>query len=383
MSCGLDRSAEPAGLPDPALLELLGILPDALLVADSHAEVIFANDRVTAMTGRPAQELLGHDLRSTLPLVDHRGADWWTHVDPWRPPNPDNSARPGVLDVPETALRLGGTLELLVTARIVRAGADATPDRVLVSLRLPAERPSTGAENAALISMMAHELRSPLTSVKGFTSSLLSHWDRFTDAQKRFMIETIDTDAGRVGRLISELLDLSRLDAGRMVIHPVPSDLRVLVERHFRREVARGVAPDRLRLVGEPGCQVLADPDRIEQVVSNLVENALRHGAGRVTVTICPEPGPAHGYRFGNLAGPAPPPIVQLVVDDEGEGVDEDLRDRIFDRYWHGSRRGSTGLGLYVVRGLVEAHAGSIRVRRAPSGGARFVVRLPAAGEAD
>lgn len=381
MTAGPDLPADPAAGLDRApvdLLELLDLLPDALIAADAHAVVVFANDRVAAVTGRPARDFLGQDLRSVLPLVDDRGRDWWARVDPWRRATTDLPPAPPENPQRETALRLGGGIEVLVTLRVARRDDSGPTDRVVVSLREPADRPRSGAESAALISTMAHELRSPLTSVKGFTSSLLAHWDRFTDEQKRFMIETIDTDAGRVGRLISELLDLSRLDAGRMAIHPVPLDLRVIVERHFRREAARGVAADRLRLVADPDCRVLADPDRIEQVVSNLVENALRHGAGRVTVTVCPEP----------VAPPDPadrpgPPVVQLVVDDEGEGVDEDLRDRIFDRYWHGSRRGSTGLGLYVVRGIVEAHSGWIRVGRAPSGGARFVVRLPAAVRPD
>jgi signal transduction histidine kinase len=104
------------------------------------------------------------------------------------------------------------------------------------------------------------------------------------------------------------------------------------------------------------------DPDKIEQVIGNLVENALRHGEGTVTVSVRP-------FESG----------AEVTVADEGEGIPEETASRVFTRFWRGgNRRGGTGLGLYIVKGLVEAHGGSVEVGRAPSGGAQFRFVLPA-----
>jgi signal transduction histidine kinase len=110
------------------------------------------------------------------------------------------------------------------------------------------------------------------------------------------------------------------------------------------------------------------DADKLDQVVGNLLENAVRHGSG--TVTICAEP-----IGEGDSSGPG----ASVTVTDEGEGIPQEARDRVFTRFWRSGRRGGTGLGLYIVRGLVEAHGGRIEVGQGPSGGARFRFVLPAA----
>jgi len=243
-----------------------------------------------------------------------------------------------------------------------------------VVMRDAEHRRRVEVNHAALISTVAHELRSPLTSVKGFSSTLLRRWERFTDEQKRLMIETIEADADRVTRLISELLDVSRIDAGRLQIRPQPIDVPAVFERHVERAVATGHERERFVLeVPDELPEVWADPDRLDQILANLVENALRHGEGSVTLAAHP----AH-EAVGENGGRRPlEGCVDLVVSDDGKGIDPAHRDLIFSRFWHGSGRGSTGLGLYVVKGLVEAHGGRILVENAPSGGAQFRFSLP------
>src|SRR5437868_8301545 len=108
--------------------------------------------------------------------------------------------------------------ELLVTASYVRDENHALRHFV-VCLRDNHARERTDRSRADLVSTVAHELRSPLTSVKGFTATLLAKWERFTDDQKKVMLETVNADADRVTRLLTELLDVSRIDAGRMEVH--------------------------------------------------------------------------------------------------------------------------------------------------------------------
>ena len=99
---------------------------------------------------------------------------------------------------------------------------------------------------------MAHELRSPLTGIKGFTATLLAKWDRFTEDQRRLMLEAVDSDADRLTRLIAELLDVARIDAGRLELRRVPTDLAALVRKRVeaqdrrrgrRRPLRRGASP--------------------------------------------------------------------------------------------------------------------------------------------
>jgi signal transduction histidine kinase len=216
------------------------------------------------------------------------------------------------------------------------------------------------------VSTVAHELRSPLTSVKGFTATLLAKWDRFSDEQKRLMLETVEADADRVTRLITELLDIARIDSGRLAIRRQAVDLGRVIDRHVAAMEARGEDPSRFVVVVSDGIpEMWVDADKLDQVLGNLLENALRHGAGTVTIEAAPDGDPATG--------------ASVTITDEGEGIPDEARDRVFTRFWRSGRRGGTGLGLYIVRGLVEAHGGRIEVGRGPSGGARFRFVLPAA----
>ncbi|MGK5449629.1 sensor histidine kinase, partial [Streptomyces radiopugnans] len=228
-------------------------------------------------------------------------------------------------------------------------------------------RRRTERSHAELIATVAHELRSPLTSVKGFTATLLAKWERFTDDQKRLMLETVDADADRVTRLITELLDISRIDSGRLEIHRQPVDMAAAVDRHIRAHIAAGRSEERFaRRIATPLPPLWADPDKIDQVLGNLLENAVRHGEGTVTIEV------ARARTKTGDEGTA------VTVSDEGPGIPEESMSRVFTRFWRGSKRGGTGLGLYIVKGIVEAHGGAITVGRSPAGGAEFRFTLPA-----
>jgi signal transduction histidine kinase len=333
-------------------------LPDGVVVADARGTVVAVNPAAARLLRTSADASLGRDLRAVLPLVDDQGRDWWQCTDPW-----------GGLDTrtrqPERVLQLPDGRDLLVTAAYVR-DPERRLQRLVVSLRDTHAREALERSRANLVSTVAHELRSPLTSVKGFTATLLAKWDRFDDEHKKLMLQTVNADADRVTRLITELLDVSRIDAGRLEMRRQVVDLEAAVRKAVAGRVAAGDGEDRFVLHVRAGLpETWADPDKLQQVVANLLENAVRHGDGTVTVVLQPA-------RVGDVDGS------EITVADEGPGIPEETAARVFTRFWRGNKRGGTGLGLYIVKGLVEAHGGTVVVDRAPSGGALFRVLLPA-----
>jgi hypothetical protein len=345
-------------------------LPDGVVVADEVGRVVVFNRAAARLTGLDPAEILGKFVFDVLPLRDADGRDWWLYADPYH-------GLPTRSRHPEKALFLTGGTEILVSVGYVRERHPAngvprsTPVRRLVlSLRGTEQRERIERSRADLVCTVAHELRSPLTSVKGFTATLLAKWGRFTDDQKRVMLETVNADADRVTRLITELLDVSRIESGRVEVHRELVDLPDRARKLIAGRVASGDAEDRFELEVRDGLpETWLDADKIDQILGNLVENAVRHGAGIVTIVV--EPAHLDGEE-GELDA------VAVSVRDQGEGISPDVAPRVFRQFWRGKRRGGTGLGLYIVKGLVEAHGGTIGVCRAPGGGAEFRFIMPA-----
>jgi signal transduction histidine kinase len=334
-------------------------LPDGLVVADEAGRIVCFNAAAARITAVTADLALGHDLVDVLPLEDLKGRRWWTLTDPYG----GLAIRGGQ---PERNLLLPGGREVLVSARYVREEPRGPVRRVVVSLRGTEARRRTERSHAELIATVAHELRSPLTSVKGFTRTLLRKWERFTDDQKLMMLETVDNDAGRLTRLIAELLDIARIDSGRLELRRQPVDIAAAVGRNVHAHISAGQPADRFLVhLAHPLPELWADPDKIDQVLGNLLENAVRHGEGMVTIEVAPAQ--AKDDRKGTA----------VTVSDEGPGIPEESLGRVFTRFWRGSKRGGTGLGLYIVKGIVEAHGGTITVGRGPGGGAEFRFILP------
>ncbi len=362
-------------------------LPDGVVVADEVGRIIVFNRVAARLTGLDPAEVTGKFVFDVLPLCDDDGRDWWVYADPYH-------GLPTRTRHPERSLCLADGTEVLVSIGYVRerdlnhgASRSCTVRRLVISLRGAEQRERLERSRAELVSTVAHELRSPLTSVKGFTATLLNKWGRFTDDQKRVMLETVNADADRVTRLITELLDVSRIESGRMEVHRQLVDLPDRARKIIAGRVAAGDAEDRFRLEVHGGLpETWLDADKIDQILGNLVENAVRHGAGIVTVVV--EPARMDGEAaLPPAVGLGVPDAASVSVRDQGEGISPEVAPRVFRRFWRGkprggSRRGQhgggTGLGLYIVKGLVEAHGGTIGVQCAPGGGAEFRFIVPA-----
>jgi signal transduction histidine kinase len=326
-------------------------LPDAVLVADEVATVTGANAAAEELLNRSADELVGRHISDALGLYDVEGRDWWSCVRPYD----GLSTRTRLV---ETSWFLPDAREVLVTARLVRAVPRGPVTQVVVCLRDGSVRRRSDRIRSDLVATVAHELRSPLTGVKGFTSTLLAKWDRFSDQQRRLMLETVDSDADRLTRLIAELLDVARIDSGRLTLRRQPVDLKAAVRTLLSSYPLGDNRTLALRLHDVP--EVWVDPDKLSQVLTNLLDNAVRHGDGEITVGVAPE-----GDR------------VDVWVEDCGTGVPPEMRERVFAKYWRHGERTGTGLGLYIVHGLVSAHGGEMRVESGDAGGARFRASFP------
>ena len=364
----------PAGKPEPpdftSGLVLADDLPDGLVIADRNGQVAVFNRAAARLTGISPAAAVGQDVRQVLPLRDNEDRCWWTMTQPYE----GLSTR---TRHPERPLYLPDGTELLVSVGYVRAPRGRGPregwsrepgavQRIAVTLRSAEQRMRLERSRADLVSTVAHELRSPLTSVKGFTATLLAKWPRFTDDQKKVMLETVNADADRVTRLITELLDVSRIESGRIEIHRELVDIPSRALKIISGRVAAGDSPDRYQVEIAPGVpETWLDVDKVDQILANLIENAVRHGAGTVTTVVEP-------------VAVAGAPGVAVAVRDQGPGIAPEVAPRVFGRFWRAKRRGGAGLGLFIVKGLVEAHGGEIIVQQAPGGGAEFRFTMPA-----
>lgn len=218
------------------------------------------------------------------------------------------------------------------------------------------------AEKNEFLAMVTHDLRTPLTMILGLGATLESHSDELPPERIRRMGGSIRGQAERISRLADDLFDISRLDTGALLISPRQVDLLRVVEG------ALNSVGDRSNVwVDIPaGVTVLGDARRLEQIVANLVENAIQHGAPPVEVSLA---------TIGDRGA-------ELTVVDHGPGVPPTLVPTLFNRLRTLSRpnrdrtRG-TGLGLALVKGLAEAMGGRISYERGPTGGAAFRLCIP------
>lgn len=218
---------------------------------------------------------------------------------------------------------------------------------------------------------VSHELRTPLTSIKGSIGLLAGGRPTIDEATAAELLDICGRNVERLATLIEDLLDLQRIESGRIEYDLRPVDLGQLV-RDACEEVT-GYAPAEkevaIEVVAAPSISIESDGDRLAQVLRNLLSNAIQHAPdrSRVAVGLSPEDGWA-----------------RLTVDDQGPGIPPDLREAVFDRFFQadGSTErwvAGTGLGLAICRAIVDDLGGSIAIEEADGGGCRAVVRLPLA----
>ena len=220
----------------------------------------------------------------------------------------------------------------------------------------------TNELRAALLQAVSHDLRTPLTAIRAAATTLLSddvEWDHATSHQ---MLQMIDDEAGRLNRIVANLLDMSRLQVGVVEVRRTPTDIGAIVGSAI---IGLHLPIDRVSIdIDETLPAVLADGPLLERAVANIIENAARAAPEGTTVEVT-------ATAVGDE--------IHLYVVDHGVGIPAELHDKVFQpfqRFGDQTNGTGVGLGLAVARGFIEAFDGRITIRETPGGGCTMIVAL-------
>lgn len=298
---------------------------------------------------------------------------------------------PEILDCVQIALESRESVErrpvTVLPGRIVALSAAPMPDGGAVIVMHDITRiEQVERTQREFVANVSHELRTPLTSIQGYVEMLLEEAEEaqgkvLTPAveRRREFLEAILKSARRMGRLTDDLLALARVESGERKISPQPIAVSILIEECL--EAVSGILKEKggtLAIVGDPpDTDVLADPDTILQIMSNLIENALNYGRGTDGWAVI-----EISASLLDATEQAPMPEVMIRVRDFGAGIASEHQDRLFERFYRVDKArsresGGTGLGLAIAHHLVEAQRGRIWVESELGKGSTFVFTLP------
>ena len=273
-----------------------------------------------------------------------------------------------VITVPD-----GRSVTTLVNATPIRSDEGETVS-VVVTLQDLTPLEELERQRAEFLGVVSHELRTPLASIKGSATTLKESANSLDPAEMDLFFRIIETQADQMSDLITDLLDMARIESGTLSVSPEPSDAAALVDR-ARNSFLSGGGRDNIRIDVEPDLPpVMADRRRIAQVIGNLLSNAARHSPESSAI---------------RLAAAQDGVQVAFTVGDDGTGLSDDLLPQLFRKFSRidgDDREGGiagSGLGLAICKGIVEAHGGRIWAEsEGPGLGSRFTFTLPAAAEA-
>lgn len=268
--------------------------------------------------------------------------------------------------------RLGLAAVMAVATGLTARGLVKERDRLRqMTAILDGRSADLSAANAALteaqraqsefVAITNHELRTPLTAIQGFSRTLRLRWEEMAEPARRAAVEAIDHQSRRLGELVEDILTVSSMRAGDLAVSPRPLHLRTWLEE------ALAITEVEAHIHCCPEVMVYGDPKRLLQVLVNLLTNAKKYGEAPYAVT-----GRAEGDR------------TIIMICDSGPGIAEEFQDRMYEEFTQASggetrTAGGYGLGLTIVRYLMRALGGTVTYRPAGSGGAEFVLDLPAA----
>ncbi|MBA2461361.1 MAG: GAF domain-containing protein, partial [Actinobacteria bacterium] len=335
---------------------ILGNVADGIVAVDRDGDVVLWNQAAERITGVPTTEALGRTPAQVLgrPLATEGAAGGRSRLVPIR--------------------RGAEEVWLSLSEAVMTDPAGAVAGRIYAFRDISDER-AVEQMKSDFVSTVSHELRTPLTSIYGFAETLLRQDVRFGEAERETFLRYIASESERLTSIVDRLLSVAQLEAGGMSVQMSETDVGKVVEEAVRSAETALSANDhhfRVVLADEP-LAAEADRDKLGQVLSHLLDNAVRYSPAGGTVTV--------GAR--RVAS-----MVEVRVEDEGVGISRAEQERIFRKFYRGESAsktvgaGETGLGLFLAEGLVGAMGGRIWVESDEGSGAVFALELPAAGGA-
>lgn len=341
---------------------------DAVIVTDCAGTITTTNPSFAKLVGAAVEELIGTSL-ANLVVAD------WEHAEEktlGQNINADNSEAESAGDTQAvTILSRTGSELIMPAARFPLFNQKSgKPDGHLTIIYV-IQANSLQQAQTEFVSTVSHELRTPLTSIKGFADTILRAGDRLDSSQQRRYVGIIKDQADRLTRLVEDLLAVSRLESKKLQLTIRALDLKEAIER-VQQNLADKAKKHSVIIQIPPGLTpVWADADRLEQILTNLIDNAIKYSQAGTTVTIT-----AKGIQDT-------PEMVEFSVCDQGVGIPEEHLPQVFSKFGRLDnplvrQTEGTGLGLYITRSLVLALGGQITVESVP-GSTTFTVKLPAA----
>lgn len=333
------------------LVETLAhLVAEGLIHADERHRVVRFNAAAERMLGYAASSVIGTDARALL----HESND----VDPF--------AAALALEPTNLQLVLRDTLGHPVRVRARCAGLirDAKTEAWILAFHTARRVDEIEQLKNELVSTISHELKTPLSAIKAYTATLRQNPSLY-EAHREEFLGVVEQQADRLARLVEDMLMVSRVESEQLLRHRVVVPVERILDAAVR-EIAADPVTHPIEWHVE-GVRVSGDPERLRDVLRNLIENAVKYSPRGGVVTI----------SAAEIEG-----FTQIEVRDEGIGIDDEHLPYIFDRFYRvesgaASSAGGSGLGLYIVNALVRAHGGTIDVRSAPGEGTTFTLRLP------
>ncbi len=331
---------------------------EGLLLLDERGRVQLANHAFVNLFELRG-ELTGKTILEVLRL--HELAEMVERLGPDRPWTSREMRMPGIVE-----------LWLRISAAAILSPEGKRQGTVLVFHNLTRLK-QLERTREEFIANVSHELRTPLSHIKGYVETLLDGAKNDPEVSTRFL-ETIARNAERLKLLIEDLLTISELESGRVKLNLQAVELRLIVGKVFDDFKARAESKTIVLANEVPDLPARADPGRLEQVLSNLVDNAIKYGrtGGRVLVG-------AQRAEDGK---------VEVLVKDDGPGLPAEALERVFERFYRVDKarsreQGGTGLGLSIVKHIIQGHGGRVWARSEPGKGATFFFTLPAVEQAE
>lgn len=353
----LERTILDLSLERDRLANVLQSLTDAVITFDADGRIVLANQQGEELLGRWGKL---HWEGESAPAAG-------------RLPEPLMAVYREVIESRRqltTKLHVGSGVWSVVMAPLYR---NDLLQGAVAALRDITEEDREEMLRRDFLANVSHELRTPLAMVQGYSEALIDDMAA-TPEERRELARVIYDESVRMGRLVNDLMDLAKMEAGRLELKRGPVDLSAVLDRAVRKYTMLARETEILLTLDNRTEGLIlpsADEDRLEQVLTNLLDNAFRHSRSGGEITLSAERAEWNGN-----------PVVKLVVADRGEGIPEKELPRIFERFYKLDKartrgNGGTGLGLAIVKQIVELHRGQIRVSSELGKGTAFEIRLP------